>query len=361
MGYEKEKEERPAKIILPKGIVKFALCSWVLLLTAFGSLVWILSKDVTRSMMDLPRQEDQNVHLNMRPIIGVLSQEIPTIWKEEVFNSSGCSSYIAASYVKSIESGGARVAAIPIGMDDQFYKEMFRRINGLLLPGGLVSPFNSEYQRVAQIMYKLAVQANNGGDVFPIWGTCLGFQQLAVLSTNFQNIITSCKSYGQSVPLELGDDWRKSKLFGKAPADILQYLTTLPITLNFHHDCVTADNFKRFNMSLDWLSLSYNKDLEGEVFIGTMEAKNFPFFATQWHPEKNPYEWDPVWNIDGSGHSREAMRTSFYMAEFFVDLARHSNHTFTNKISEDNALIYNNNIFYMGNKPGNLFEQVYML
>ena len=29
----------------------------------------------------------------------------------------------------------------------------------------------------------------------------------------------------------------------------------------------------------------------GSEYISTIEAKNYPFFGTQWHPEKPPYEF----------------------------------------------------------------------
>lgn len=28
-------------------------------------------------------------------------------------------------------------------------------------------------------------------------------------------------------------------------------------------------------------------------FLATMEAKDYPIYITQWHPEKPQFEWDP--------------------------------------------------------------------
>ena len=49
----------------------------------------------------------------------------------------------------------------------------------------------------------------------------------------------------------------------------------------------------RYEMGNFWDVLSVNTDTDGLEFISTLEAKNFPIFGTQWHPEKNPYEWTP--------------------------------------------------------------------
>lgn len=41
----------------------------------------------------------------------------------------------------------------------------------------------------------------------------------------------------------------------------------------------------------------------------------YPVYAVQWHPEKAPYEWK---NLDGISHAPNAVRTAFYLADFFV-------------------------------------------
>ena len=42
-----------------------------------------------------------------------------------------------------------------------------------------------------------------------------------------------------------------------------------------------------------WRPLSTNIDEDGLEFISTLEAKTYPFYATQFHPEKNTFEWAP--------------------------------------------------------------------
>lgn len=43
-------------------------------------------------------------------------------------------------------------------------------------------------------------QANNRGDYFPIWGTCLGFEQLTVL-TSGEKLLTRTNTTGVALPL----------------------------------------------------------------------------------------------------------------------------------------------------------------
>ena len=47
-------------------------------------------------------------------------------------------------------------------------------------------------------------------------------------------------------------------------------------------------------------------------------------YGTQWHPEKNSFEWTPMENIP---HSAAAVEVCEYMAQFLVNEARKSKHT----------------------------------
>jgi len=296
---------------------------------------------------------------NDRPIIGVLTQELPDSLNSYLPAGHNFTSYIASSYIKYVEGAGARAAPVIIGKDKEEYKQIFSSLNGFLLPGGAVSLFTSGYAEVSKIFYDLAIEANMGGDFFPVWGTCLGFEMLVLLAANGQPYRQWCNSWAQPLPLEFLSDWEKSELFKQAPSDVLEAITSLPVTMNFHHWCLTMENFTKYDMGEFWQPLSVNTDLEGLEFISTLEAKNLPIFATQWHPEKNPYEWAPKY--PQIPHSREAVNVAFYTAEFLVELARKSTHQFPDRKTEEAALIYNYQPFYSGIESIDFgFQQVYL-
>ena len=87
--------------------------------------------------------------MNNRPIIGILAQECQPYFSPELCNTS----YIAASYVKHIEAGGARVVPVLINQGQDYYKTIFDRTNGILLPGGDVSLSHSG-NLVLDFLYK---------------------------------------------------------------------------------------------------------------------------------------------------------------------------------------------------------------
>lgn len=107
------------------------------------------------------------------PIIGVLTQ----VLRDYKRFSTERHLHIASSYIKWVEGAGAQVLPILLNQNESYYERVFNQTNGLLLPGGdnLLNPRkNTPMMVAAKILYKLAVEANDRGDYYPIWGTCLG-------------------------------------------------------------------------------------------------------------------------------------------------------------------------------------------
>jgi gamma-glutamyl hydrolase len=64
---------------------------------------------------------------NYEPIIGVLSQQLSSKMKPKYPEFD---SYIAASYIKWIESGGARAVPIWIDKPAEYYHDIMGKLNG---------------------------------------------------------------------------------------------------------------------------------------------------------------------------------------------------------------------------------------
>lgn len=282
---------------------------------------------------------------NDRPIIGVLAQEVFQPKPNQT-------SYIAASYVKFLESAGARVVPVMIDQKPEEYKSLFNSINGILFPGGGVSIISSGYERAAKIFYELAIEANKKGDYFPVWGTCLGFEQLTYL-TSGKSTLSHTNTSGVALPLNFTDEIEDSRMFKGFPAELMKDLASEPLTENSHQWSLamltynTNEELRKF-----YKVLSTNTDGKIE-FASTVEAYDYPIYGTQWHPEKNAFEWTRPY----IPHSPSAVKTTFYMAEFFVNEARKNFHRFESEEGESKALIYNYSPVYTGHNSG--FEQTY--
>lgn len=263
--------------------------------------------------------------------------------------------YLAASYVKFVESAGAQVVPIFNNLTTADYTELFSSLNGVLFPGGGANLHSSGYFRAAEAFFQMAVTANSRGDVFPVWGTCLGFEALTVLIAG-EDLLETFSAENTSMYLNFTvDALRASRLFGNLPGELIQALTTKPITFNNHRAGITPKAFD-LNSKLreGFHILSTNMDLDGKEFVSTFEGRDFPFYGIQWHTEKNTFEWT---RKEAISHDPDAIAVTQYMANFFVNEARRSQHHFPSVDAEHKALIYN---WHTIHNPLSDFEEVYV-
>ncbi len=188
-------------------------------------------------------EEDEGV--NFRPIVGILAEDLPASLSKLFPNAS---SYVGASYVKWVEAAGARAAPVFIGKENSYYERVFETLNGLVIPGGGVSLFTSsnnnnyinnnnfhgfsftDYALAAKAMWNLALRSNSSS--FPIWGTCLGFEQLSVLSaimidnaTLAESVMSNCSSTNQRGSLRMSAEWSDSRIGRDIPESIFDVLS----------------------------------------------------------------------------------------------------------------------------------------
>jgi gamma-glutamyl hydrolase len=167
--------------------------------------------------------------LNDRPVIGVLSTP----------DDSKSTFYIAASYVKWLESAGARAIAIPFYASDDLIESIFYQVNGILFPGG------ADYKDMpdsARKIWKLAKTANDSGNYFPLWGTCLGFEFMVMLAASedpmkqIDAIRPGFNSWNISLPLLFTDLASRSKMFKSKKIRTYAQDPSKNITLNNHYN-----------------------------------------------------------------------------------------------------------------------------
>ena len=141
------------------------------------------------------------------------------------------------------------------------------------------------YAKAGKLLFEMALKAwDEYQDPYPIWGTCLGFELLALLAVNGSRNLAACWSQDQALPLYLTEEW-SSSLIGKAmPEDMTQLVSSQPLTINFHRWCLTPENFTKFHMEDFWKMLATGHDLDG---LGKKEQKlsgkmHFSTFVGTW-------------------------------------------------------------------------------
>ena len=86
--------------------------------------------------------------------------------------------------------------------------EKLSKVNGVLFPGG-----GGDYMRIGKLIVDEAKKMNDAGDFFPLWGTCLGFERLAVFTASSDNILEAYGAHHVSLPITFTKDPRETKMF----------------------------------------------------------------------------------------------------------------------------------------------------
>lgn len=117
----------------------------------------------------------------------------------------------------------------------------------------------------------------------------------------------------------------KSVIFDDLNANLRNKLTTAPGILYFNHeDGLPLANFRENKRMTDfWKVAATTTSPGGDTFVSAMEARDYPFFAVQFHPEKNLYEWRIA-----ACRTDEGAEISQVLSNKFVEYARHNTNRF---------------------------------
>ncbi|CAH0771306.1 unnamed protein product [Bemisia tabaci] len=280
-------------------------------------------------------EKDSFVLASDRPIVGVVSLELTGILKTKFPLHDA---YIAASYVKAIESSGGRVVPVKIGQSEEYYRRMFNSINGLLIPGGNTF-FNGtdNFFTASRLLVQLAMQANDRMH-FPILAICLGFELLVHLANNEQEIRKRCDGLiDVNVPLHFTKKSKSSSLFRNAPRRITSTLRS-NVPYNYHIWCIYSEDFKNSQSNVDWKILTTSFDQLRSPFVSTIEHKKFPIVGVQFHPEKHAYEWRENKHYL---HTPEAIEAGRYFFNWLVEQSKLNDQSFVSYHDELRSLIFN--------------------
>ena len=203
-----------------------------------------------------------------KPIIGILP--IPIDQKE-------CGdSHIYYNYIKWFKNHDIAYTIIPSDCDNVSH------VDGLFLPGNKVDvDLNTVYHRFCKRMFRLAIRENERGRYFPVWGTCLGFEQMVAIVAADIGVLTRVDSEERRSAI---------KPYKSAPMSYLLQHIHIPkqVTYN-HHLAISLGTFERdAKLSRFFRILGTSRDRNNKEYVATIEALHYPFYGVQWHPERTP-------------------------------------------------------------------------
>ena len=139
--------------------------------------------------------------------------------------------------------------------------------------------------------------------------TCVSNKQTRLVGNQFHKLILRYTGTHSGA--------EKSRLFRNIPRDVYDELLSEESTSNFHHWCLTPNNATLSGLDHFYQVLTTSPDDNGLTFVSSIEAKDYPIWGVQFHPEKNIFEWSSKYR--SIPHSAAAVRAAQYFAEFFVN------------------------------------------
>ena len=119
-----------------------------------------------------------------RLVVGIIS--VPLTPGKKYFSVCG-DSYIATSHISWLKRQGIKVIAIPY--TTKKFNYYMRRINGIYFPsGGAFAGTQKAYYKCCKKFVKLAMKQNDKGHYFPVWGGCMGMQQMMIIADEHDDL-----------------------------------------------------------------------------------------------------------------------------------------------------------------------------
>lgn len=291
-------------------------------------------------------------NLYYRPVIGILTH--PGDGASGRLSNATNASYIAASYVKFVESAGARVIPIIYNESSRVIEEKLGLVNGVLFTGGWAQ--TGLYFDTAKMIFEKVLEKNDVGDHFPLYAICLGFELLSMIISKNNDILERFNAKDQATTLQFTENAIiEDSVFQRFSPELLKKLSTDCLVMQNHQYGISPERFQKTSaLSSFFMVLTTSTDEDEKEYISTVQAWKYPITGFQWHPEKNAFEWAKTM----IPHSEDAIQVTQNVANFFIREARKSS-TRPPKQKVLENLIYNYIPTYCG-KAGNGYDEVYI-
>ena len=286
-------------------------------------------------------------YIKESPVIAILT--IPNTFSKHKKTHS----YLPNSYVKWIEMSGARVIPLQYDLPFNLTKSILSQCNGILFIGGQVDHhmISREYHDFTQKVKKIFTYIrgeNDKGNYYPIFSICLGFELLYMLSDN-PNASQLEYNYNKYIGISKvkARNYMSKNKFLRGNFKISKIFSKKERNYQANNGCVfqnhglgffpNAPYMKQYNKQWHIVSLASENASSPKKYVNIIEHKKYPFYGTQFHPEKVIFEW----LIPEIVHSKVARSISKRFSSFFIRECKKNK----NVLYSRSLLIYNYTLF----------------
>jgi len=321
------------------------------------------------------------LEMNHRPIVGILSVPYKNTEK----------SYVEQSYVRMVESSGARAVPIKWNANRREIDFLLNSVNGVLIAGEIepelmyLKPFlkhssahfGTIHQTVRYILQK-AFDFNKKDNIyFPVWLQGYGFEE-ALLNvarnttilnkshnkkhmTNLlpndidgHEIMSLIKSDENLKNLHLENvvKHRMFKSFDKT--DLKTLFETKSVYIHTNNVVLAKDFRSNEKLTAELVASSFSIAKDGNVTVSSFEFKEYPVYATQFQADKIAYT---IMNEDYIDHSIANIQANRKFADFFVEECKKNYQKFADKNDEGELIFENYDTVYRFHKYVYLFKR----
>lgn len=236
------------------------------------------------------------------PIIAILGQYGSTTLSKQFPVPDKYYTYVTGSYVDWVGITGGMAMLVPFDLPRSTLDYLLSHSDMFLIPGG-GTPLDdhkggpSDFQQTVNYVFDWAKKKNDNGTYYPVWGTCNGFEASMIYWANTTKILR-CDfndTFKDHVVTPNSTNLPNSKFWNNLNATNRDYVWNNGFAFYDHGCGVSPSDFyanERLAQNAYLMGTSLND--QGAEFIAMAEDKKYPFFATQWHPEKHQFERGPA-------------------------------------------------------------------
>lgn len=274
------------------------------------------------------------------PVIGILVQDFLGDFKSYRFNKT----FIAATYVKFVESSGGRAVPVHTDQNQEYYDHILSQINGIVLPGGDQDTANSSYTRAVEIIYKHVVESNKKGVYYPVWAVCQGLEVLAYLTAG-PGALHSCTANDYATPLEFTMELKKlntnTKLFQRLTFNEYSEMVNNYVAFQWHNLCLLKQTYSQSpSLQQAFQAIATNYDRDKNEYVSIIESHRYPIYGVMFHAEEVMFSFKVKENHTSVPHTKHALHAAQYFANFFIEECRKNTNQIDEKVLE-RQIIYN--------------------